>query len=79
MDFILTLLLVTGARLAVRLIVERPSRGERLPKHEVLVIGAGSGGQMVVRELQLNPRPRRDRDRLRRRRPAQARDADAGA
>jgi FlaA1/EpsC-like NDP-sugar epimerase len=56
MDFILTLLLIAGARLAVRLIVERPSRGERLPKHEVLVVGAGSGGQMVVRELQLNPR-----------------------
>ncbi len=55
MGFLLTLLLVTGARLAVRLIVERPSRGARAPKHEVLVIGAGSGGQMVVRELQLNP------------------------
>ncbi len=54
-DFVLTLVLIAGARLAVRLIVERPSRGERLPKHEVLVIGAGSGGQMVVRELQLNP------------------------
>jgi FlaA1/EpsC-like NDP-sugar epimerase len=55
MDFILTMLLVAGARLAVRLIVERPSRGARMPKHEVLVVGAGSGGQMVVRELQLNP------------------------
>ncbi|MFL5872075.1 MAG: polysaccharide biosynthesis protein, partial [Solirubrobacterales bacterium] len=54
-DFLLTLILVAGARLAVRLIVERPSRGSRLPKHEVLVVGAGSGGQMVVRELQLNP------------------------
>jgi len=54
-DFILTLILIAGARLAVRLIVERPTRGARLPKHEVLVIGAGSGGQMVVRELQLNP------------------------
>jgi FlaA1/EpsC-like NDP-sugar epimerase len=54
-DFVLTMLLIAGARLAVRLIVERPSRGSRLPKHEVLVIGAGSGGQMVVRELQLNP------------------------
>src|SRR4029078_2400729 len=32
------------------------SRGARLPKHEVLVVGAGSGGQMVVRELQLNPK-----------------------
>src|SRR5919112_733839 len=54
-DFVLTMLLVAGARLAVRLIVERPTRGARLPKHEVLVVGAGSGGQMVVRELQLNP------------------------
>jgi FlaA1/EpsC-like NDP-sugar epimerase len=54
-DFVLTMLLVAGARLAVRLIVERPSRGARVPKHEVLVVGAGSGGQMVVRELQLNP------------------------
>jgi FlaA1/EpsC-like NDP-sugar epimerase len=56
MDFMLTLFLVAGARLAVRLIVERPSRGGRIPKgREVLVVGAGSGGQMVVRELQLNP------------------------
>ncbi|HVY95828.1 MAG TPA: nucleoside-diphosphate sugar epimerase/dehydratase [Solirubrobacterales bacterium] len=55
MDFILTALLIAGARLAVRLIVERPAHGSRLPKHEVLVVGAGSGGQMVVRELQLNP------------------------
>ncbi|MFN8160369.1 MAG: nucleoside-diphosphate sugar epimerase/dehydratase [Solirubrobacterales bacterium] len=56
MDFILTLLLLIGARLAVRLIVERPQRGARIPTGpEVLVVGAGSGGQMVVRELQLNP------------------------
>jgi FlaA1/EpsC-like NDP-sugar epimerase len=54
-DFVLTMMLIAGARLAVRLIVERPSRGSRVPKHEVLVVGAGSGGQMVVRELQLNP------------------------
>ncbi len=55
MDFVLTLFLIAGARLAVRLIVERPSRGRSVPKREVLVIGAGSGGQMVVREMQLNP------------------------
>ncbi len=55
MDFLLTLMLITGARLAVRLIVERPSRASRAPRHRVLVVGAGSGGQMVVRELQLNP------------------------
>jgi FlaA1/EpsC-like NDP-sugar epimerase len=57
MDFLLTLMLVAGARLAVRLAVERPSRATRGSKGaEVLVVGAGSGGQMVVRELQLNPR-----------------------
>ena len=55
MDFMLTLFLIAGARLAVRLIVERPAHGHRLPGHEVLVIGAGSGGQMVVREMNLNP------------------------
>ncbi|HET8813812.1 MAG TPA: nucleoside-diphosphate sugar epimerase/dehydratase [Solirubrobacterales bacterium] len=55
MDFLLTALLIAGARLAVRLILERPTRGARMPKHEVLVVGAGAGGQMVVRELQLNP------------------------
>jgi FlaA1/EpsC-like NDP-sugar epimerase len=54
-DFLLTLILIAGARLLVRLIVERPQRGAKVPKREVLVIGAGSGGQMVVRELQLNP------------------------
>ena len=56
LDFLLTLIFVAGARLAVRLVVERPARGARIPKGaEVLIIGAGSGGQMVVREMQLNP------------------------
>jgi FlaA1/EpsC-like NDP-sugar epimerase len=54
-DFMLTLILIAGARLLVRLIIERPSKGDRLPRHEVLVVGAGKGGQMVVRELRLNP------------------------
>src|ERR1700742_981777 len=54
-DFMLTLILIAGARLLVRLIVERPSKGDRVPRHEVLVVGAGKGGQMVVRELRLNP------------------------
>src|ERR1700759_2660696 len=39
--FALPLVLCAGARLAVRLIVERPGRGDRLPKHEVLIVGAG--------------------------------------
>ncbi len=55
-DFLLCVLFLGGARLARRSIAERPARraGARRAR-EVLVIGAGSGGQMVVRELKLNP------------------------
>jgi FlaA1/EpsC-like NDP-sugar epimerase len=56
MDFLLTMALVGGARMAVRFIVERPARAARRRQvREVLVVGAGSGGQSVIRELQLNP------------------------
>lgn len=56
MDFMLTLLLVAGARMVGRLVAERPARVSRRRKaRQVLVVGAGSGGQMVVREMQLNP------------------------
>lgn len=56
LDVQLTLDFEAGARLAVRLVVERPARGARIPKGaKVLVVGAGSGGQMVVREMLLNP------------------------
>ncbi|MCB0828568.1 MAG: polysaccharide biosynthesis protein [Solirubrobacterales bacterium] len=55
-DFLLTLMLIAGARLATRLFKERPGRGSRIARgKEVVVVGAGSGGQMVVRELRLNP------------------------
>ena len=55
-DYLLTMMLIAGARLATRLFKERPERGSRIARgREVLVIGAGSGGQMVVRELRLNP------------------------
>jgi FlaA1/EpsC-like NDP-sugar epimerase len=55
-DFLLTTFFVGGARLATRGIIERPSWRKTEPKgRKVLVVGAGSGGQMVVRELQLNP------------------------
>jgi FlaA1/EpsC-like NDP-sugar epimerase len=55
-DFLLTFMFTGGARLATRMIAERPRRLARA-RHVrgVLVVGAGSGGQMVVRELQLNP------------------------
>jgi FlaA1/EpsC-like NDP-sugar epimerase len=55
-DFLLTMMLIAGARLGTRLFKERPDRGARIARgREVLVVGAGSGGQMVVRELRLNP------------------------
>ncbi len=54
-DFILCCVFLGGARLARRSIAERPQRTARGRSRSLLVIGAGSGGQMVVRELQLNP------------------------
>jgi FlaA1/EpsC-like NDP-sugar epimerase len=57
LDFLLTIVLVGGARLVRRMIAERPDRAARRRRARgVLVIGAGSGGQMVVREMRLNPR-----------------------
>ena len=57
LDFILACALLGGARLARRSLAERPTRRAReaAGSREVLVVGAGSGGQMVVRELKLNP------------------------
>ncbi|MEO7198136.1 MAG: nucleoside-diphosphate sugar epimerase/dehydratase [Solirubrobacterales bacterium] len=56
-DFVFTLGLLVTARSAVRFyFVERRMRLHgRSKQGDVLVVGAGSGGQMVVRELRLNP------------------------
>ncbi len=55
-DFLLLTVLTGGSRLLRRSISERPTRAARGRKARgVLVVGAGSGGQMVVREMQLNP------------------------
>lgn len=55
-DFLLTLLLISGSRFLVRTVVEKPMRGRRLSSgREVLIIGAGDGGQMVAREMLRNP------------------------
>ena len=55
-DFILTTGLLAGARIVTRLWIERPAKAVRERKtRKSLIVGAGSGGQMVVRELQLNP------------------------
>jgi FlaA1/EpsC-like NDP-sugar epimerase len=57
LDFLLSLVLVSGARFAVRALVERPVRGAILERaaNEVLIVGAGNGGQQVAFELRRNP------------------------
>ena len=73
-DFLLTLGLVGGSRFFVRSVKERPLRGALAHRdsREVLIVGAGNGGQLVAAELRRNPELRQVADRLRRRRPAQA-------
>ncbi|MDP8944233.1 MAG: polysaccharide biosynthesis protein, partial [Actinomycetota bacterium] len=57
LDFLITLLLVGGMRLVVRTVFERPVRGSIAHKdaREVLIVGAGNGGQSVAFELRRNP------------------------
>jgi FlaA1/EpsC-like NDP-sugar epimerase len=55
-DFLLTVALIGGARLVRRTLAERPDRAlRRARRRGLLIVGAGSGGQMVARELRLNP------------------------
>jgi FlaA1/EpsC-like NDP-sugar epimerase len=56
-DFLLTLGLVAGSRFFVRSVKERPLRGSlsRRDSREVLIVGAGNGGQLVAAELRRNP------------------------
>ncbi|MEO6859436.1 MAG: nucleoside-diphosphate sugar epimerase/dehydratase [Solirubrobacteraceae bacterium] len=58
--FLLTLALLFGARFAVQLFFEGRIRTFRVGKgaREVLVIGGGDGGRLVVRELMRNPQLR---------------------
>ncbi len=57
LDFLLALVFVCGARFAVRWTFERPARGAILERaaNEVLIVGAGNGGQQVAFELRRNP------------------------
>jgi FlaA1/EpsC-like NDP-sugar epimerase len=56
-DLVFTIGLLVTARAAIRFVfVERRMRRHtRARDNDTLVVGAGSGGQMVVRELRLNP------------------------
>jgi FlaA1/EpsC-like NDP-sugar epimerase len=53
-DFLLLLALVTGTRLLARTLIERPPAGLVARGNEVLIVGAGDAGQLMVREMQRN-------------------------
>jgi FlaA1/EpsC-like NDP-sugar epimerase len=57
MYLLLTLAFVGGARFIARSIYERPLRGFRARKdaRRVLIVGAGDGGRLVLREILRNP------------------------
>ena len=55
LDLLLMLALIAGSRLLARTLMERPSGGGLVARgKEVLVVGAGDAGQLVIREMQRN-------------------------
>jgi FlaA1/EpsC-like NDP-sugar epimerase len=53
MDLLLTLALVAGARLLARTVIERPRTSDFVARgKEVIVVGAGDAGRLVVQEMQ---------------------------
>jgi FlaA1/EpsC-like NDP-sugar epimerase len=54
MDWLLLLGLIAGTRLLARSVIERPGIGIVARGKEVLIVGAGDAGQLVIREMQRN-------------------------
>jgi FlaA1/EpsC-like NDP-sugar epimerase len=54
LDYLLLLAFVAGTRLLARSLIERPRTGIVARGREVLVVGAGDAGQLIVREMQRN-------------------------
>ena len=52
MDLLITLALVAGARLLTRTLMERPRFGVVARGKEVIVVGAGDAGRLIVQEMQ---------------------------
>jgi len=52
MDLLITLALIAGARLLTRTVMERPRFGVVARGKEVIVVGAGDAGRLVVQEMQ---------------------------
>jgi FlaA1/EpsC-like NDP-sugar epimerase len=58
-DLMLALAFVTGARLLARTLIERPGRRGLVARgKEVLVVGAGDAGQLIIREMLKRPKLR---------------------
>ncbi|MGH3050043.1 MAG: nucleoside-diphosphate sugar epimerase/dehydratase, partial [Gaiellaceae bacterium] len=51
-DLLLTLAFVAGARLLARTVIERPTGGVVARGREVVVVGAGDAGRLIVQEMQ---------------------------
>jgi FlaA1/EpsC-like NDP-sugar epimerase len=51
-DLLITLALVAGARLLARTVMERPHFGVVARGKEVIVVGAGDAGRLIVQEMQ---------------------------
>jgi FlaA1/EpsC-like NDP-sugar epimerase len=54
LDFLLLLAFVAGTRMLARTLIERPPVGIVARGKEVLIVGAGDAGQLMVREMQRN-------------------------
>src|SRR5690349_9426207 len=52
MDLLITLALIAGARLLARTVMERPIGGVVARGKEVIVVGAGDAGRLIVQEMQ---------------------------
>ncbi|HZT16593.1 MAG TPA: nucleoside-diphosphate sugar epimerase/dehydratase [Gaiellaceae bacterium] len=54
LDYLLLLAFVAGSRLLARTLIERPQGGLVARGKEVLIVGAGDAGQLLIREMQRN-------------------------
>jgi FlaA1/EpsC-like NDP-sugar epimerase len=54
LDLLLLLAFVAGSRLLARTLIERPRTGLVARGKEVLIVGAGDAGQILIREMQRN-------------------------
>ena len=54
LDYLLLLAFIAGSRLLARSLIERPQSGVVVRGKEVLIIGAGDAGQLLIREMQRN-------------------------